>query len=152
MNTHPLYGTLQTGQTSSTRTPCSDIKHLDTVQCHAARFVHAKSHKRHANHMPDVRFDYVSVSALIQESGWPTLESRRRHSFCILMHKILSGTVEVSPHLIPKPVEGRTRAGTQKKLPHVSSNTELHPVSFIQRTNQGLECTPYCSQARHYSG
>ena len=124
----------------------TNIKRLDTVQRHAARFVHAKPQKRHANHMPDVGFDYVSVSALIQESGWPTLESRRRHSRCILMHKILSGTVEVSPHLIPKPVEGRTRAGAQKKLPHVSSNTELHRVSFIPRTTRDWNALPIAAR------
>ena len=61
------------------------------------------------------------------------------------MHKILSGTVEVSPHLIPKPVEGRTRAGAQK-LPHVSSNTELHRVSFIPRTTMDWNALPIAAR------
>ena len=122
------------------------IKPLDTVQRHAARFVHAKPQKRHANHMPDVGFDYVSVSALIPQSGWPTFDSRRQHSRCILLHKILSGTMEVSPHLIPNPVEGRTRAGVQKKLPLVSSNTELHRVSFIPRTTRDWNALPIAAR------
>ena len=62
------------------------------------------------------------------------------------MHKILSGTVEVSPHLIPKPVEGRTRAGAQKKLPHVSSNTELHLVSFIPGTTRDWNALPIAAR------
>ena len=96
--------------------------------------------------MPDIEFEYVSVSALIQESGWPTLKSRRRHSRWILMHKILSGTVEVSPHLIPNILEGRTRAGAQKKLPHVSSNTELHRVPFTPRTTKDWKALPIAAR------
>ena len=62
------------------------------------------------------------------------------------MHKILSGTVDVSPHLIPNPVEGRSRAGAQKKLPHVSSNTELHRVSFIPRTTRDSNAPPIAAR------
>ena len=62
------------------------------------------------------------------------------------MHKILSGTKEVSPHLIPKPVEGITRAGAQKKLPYVSSNTKLHRVSFIPRTTRDWNALPIAAR------
>ena len=102
--------------------------------------------KRHENHLPKLGFDYVSVTGLLEECGWPTLASRRKDSRCILMHKILTGQVRVSQHHVPVPVQSRTRAGVQNKLPSVLSKTDLHQESFIARTSRDWNRLPLAAR------
>ena len=41
---------------------------------------------------------YVSVSEMISELGWPTLESRRNFLRTIVMYKIMNKLVDVPTH------------------------------------------------------
>ena len=111
-----------------------DKKRIDSVQRAAARFVCDKPRKRHADHLPDKDYDYVSVTQLVAECKWPSLESRRKDSRCIFMHKLLTRQVEATEHLIPSFCTGRTRSATQKKLPPGPAKPPLLSNSFVPRT------------------
>ena len=76
-------------------------KKLERVQRKAARFVTGNPQKRHADHLPDRDYNYVSVDGLIERLEWPSLESRRRSARCTLVYKIRTGLVAVDPALLP---------------------------------------------------
>ena len=128
------------------------IKRLDTVQRHAIRFVHAKPPKRHANHMPDVGFDYVSVSALIEESSWPTLESRRRFwSLAPWRSHPTSYSNQLRAELELEHRKGchlclRTQCSTGSPSSHVPPGIGMHyllqPGSPPQRTSSRRQSNP----------
>ena len=55
--------------------------------------------QRHAARYALNNYDrYVSVSEMISELGWPTLESRRNFLRTIMMYKIMKKLVDVLTH------------------------------------------------------
>ena len=91
-------------------------KNLGKVQWKAARFVTGNPRKRHAEHMPDRDYDYVSVGGLIEELAWPSLVSHRKAARCTLIYKIRQGLVAVDPSLLPPSASTKTRAGKRQEF------------------------------------
>ena len=93
-------------------------KNLEKVQRKAARFVTGNPRKRHAEHMPDRDYDYVSVGGLIEELAWPSLVSRRKAARCTLIYKIRQGLVAVDPSpFLPPPAHRLAPANAKNFSP-----------------------------------
>ena len=108
-----------------------DVKRLDSVQRHAARFVTNNPRRRY-----DPDEEQVSVTALLQDLGWEDLASRRTDARCSLMHKLLNCHVAVEEDLRPQVCTGRTRSAAQNKLKTTRSKTAVYGQSFFPRTTR----------------
>ena len=91
------------------------------VNRRAARFV-ANDYDQHS-----------SVTAILKNLDWPSLEHRRRNQRLILMNKIVHNLVAVpSTPLIP--ADSRTGANHNYKCKNVSTSSSQHENSFFPRT------------------
>ena len=68
------------------------IKQIEQVQRNAARFVLNKPFNRQSP---------TSVTTMLQQQNWPTLEDRRKASDQILMYKVINGLVAVPETYLP---------------------------------------------------
>ena len=99
-----------------------DIKQLEAVQRRAARFV---------------KHDYgsdSSVTEMLQDLGWQTLENRRREARLALLFKVVHGLVAIPHEGHIKKHRGRTRAKNSHKLQVFAPNTDTFKYSFFPRT------------------
>ena len=109
-----------------------DVKRLESIQRHAARFVTNNPHRRYN---PDE--DHISVTALLEELGWEDLASRRKDARCTLLHKVLNGHVDVDDELRPPYSDTRLRSGASnelKRIPSSMKKCEPYHHSFFPRT------------------
>ena len=87
---------------------------LEMVQCRAARFV--KSRYRRTD----------SVTAMLDELGWPMLSKRRKDARLILFYKIINKLAQVPhEHILTKAYEG-TRKKNNHKFRHIAVNTSQY--------------------------
>ena len=114
-----------------------DIKKLEGVQRHAARFV--TNNPRHRFN-PDV--DHVSVSSLIDRLGWQSLEERRKSARCTLLFRVMNDLVAVPQELKPAPPRRGLRSTSRNNLPHVRSKLDAHANSFFPRTSRDWNHLP----------
>ena len=70
----------------------TQIKQIEQVQRNAARFVLNKPFNRQSP---------TSVTTMLQQLNWPTLEDRRKASDQILMYKVVNGLVAVQETYLP---------------------------------------------------
>ena len=93
---------------------------IESVQCRAARFV--KSDYRR----------YSSVSSMLTDLNWPSLQSRRRICDLGMFYKIHRGQVKISlPYdLTSVPAYGRTRASHDFKIRLPSSSVDAYKHSL----------------------
>ena len=100
-----------------------DISRVEMVQRRAARFV-LQNYRRRA-----------SVSSMLQELEWDTLEKRRQAASLVLMYKIHSETVAINPADYITP---RTPAVTRNYHPYqyqiIPARIQLYQNSFFPRT------------------
>ena len=75
----------------------------------------------------------VSVTALLDDLKWKTLEERRKDLRLILMYKIVNGLVAL-PTTPLKPASGRTRANHQFKYQTIRTNCDTVKYSYFPRT------------------
>ena len=112
-----------------------DIAKLESVQRAAARFVHGKPHRRYAE-------AHDSVTAMLDQLGWPSLQQRRASSRISLMGKILTKKVAIPEAYHPSSsYEGYTRAtkrsASKGELPYLTTtegHTERYRNTFMPRT------------------
>ena len=116
-----------------------DVAKLDGVQRHAARFVTGNPRRRY-----DPESERVSVSQLLDELKWESLQSRRQTARCILLFKVLKDLIAVSDDLKPAPsAHGRAlRSGTAGNLPHMRAKNEHFNNSFFPRTIRDWNSLP----------
>ena len=95
---------------------------IERIQRRAARYVLA-------NYDP-----YASVTAMIQQLNWQTLQQRRTNQRLTLMYKILNGLVAVSKDRYTQPYQGRGRLVNTHALQRQFSYTDVHKFSFFPRT------------------
>ena len=116
-----------------------DIRKLEGVQRHAARFVTNNPHNRFS---PES--DQVSVSSLIDGLGWQSLQERRKNARCILMYRVIHGLIAVPEDLRPgPPQQSRSlRSTTRNSLPHIRSKLNAHYNSFTPRTSRDWNRLP----------
>ena len=93
------------------------------VQRRAARFV-TSNYQREPG----------TVTTILQNLGWPTLETRRKAARLILLFKILYGETAVTiQEYIPRPTVS-TRQYHPNRFSRVSTFTDAYKYSFIPRT------------------
>ncbi|KAI8504923.1 hypothetical protein Bbelb_170320 [Branchiostoma belcheri] len=99
-----------------------DIDTLEMVNRRAARFV-TSNHRRQD----------VSVTALLHDLRWPSLQSRRQQARLVMMYKITNGLVAIPPsRLIP--AVARTRANHAHKYKTLRPHCDIAKYSFYART------------------
>ena len=95
---------------------------LEMVQRRAARFV--KSRYKRTD----------SVTAMLDELGWPILSKRRKDARLILFYKIINNLAQVPhEHILTKAYEG-TRKKNNYKFRHIAVNTSQYRQSFFPKT------------------
>jgi hypothetical protein len=100
----------------------SGIGKIERVQRRAARFVTGK-------------FKYChSVSDMLHDLGWPTLEERRQEQRLVLFYKIIHGISHVQTEGILAPADSRTRSNHRYKYGHIRTNCEVYRNSFFPAT------------------
>lgn len=107
------------------------ISKIEAVQRRAARFV--LQQYRHSE----------SVSAMIQQLQWSTLE-RRRHISCLsLLYKIQNGMVAITPDQLLTPMAPSiTRQYHPNKLKHIHTRTQLYQNSYFPQTVTAWNALP----------
>ena len=103
---------------------------LEMVQKRAARWVLS-------------RYDpLASVTDMLTDLGWITLEHRRVVARLVLLFKIVNGLVAMDPRdNLKKPTRSSRHTKEHSFLP-VSCNTESYRMSFYPRTVNQWNCLP----------
>ena len=99
-----------------------NISKVEAVQRKAARFV-----KR--NYSWD-----CSVTSMLKELNWSSLEERRKNASVTMLYKVVNGLVAVDASDVLVNSDRRTRANNSHSYRHFSSNTEQYKHSFYPRT------------------
>ena len=95
-----------------------DITKLEKVQCRAARYIFNDYSSFH------------SVSAMLNQLNWPSLETRRDYLKIIMFYKIIKGLVDITPSYDLTSVLNVTR-GHSYRFHVTSSRINCHLFSFI---------------------
>ena len=99
-----------------------DISALERVQRKAARFC-SQNYNR-----------YASVTDMIKDLGWTTLEMRRRQFRFTLMYKLTHGLIDIdSRKYLIQHSESRTRVSHQFKFRVPYANKDIFKFSFFFR-------------------
>ena len=98
-----------------------DIQELEKVQRRGARFVLNDYHPR------------SSVSSLLKELGWDSLELRRKKGRIQMFAKILSKTIAIDSTLLEQ-ADSRTRSNHRLKFKNIYARTNSYKNSFFPRT------------------
>ena len=102
-----------------------DITRVESIQRRAARFVLQNYHRRE------------SVSAMMQQLQWKSLEWRRQAASLVMLYKIQHNIVAINPALYLSPMmPTTTRSFHPSKLQTITSRTQLYQFSFFPRTVQ----------------
>ena len=99
-----------------------DIKSIESVQRRGARFV-AGDYRRDS-----------SVTNMLHELEWQSLEDRRREARLVMMYKVVHGLVAVPHDDHIEKNKGRTRAKNSYKLKVYAPKTESFRSSFFPKT------------------
>ena len=95
---------------------------IPMVQLRAARWV---THRYH---------NTSSVTDMLKDLGWVTLEERRRQARLTMMHKILQHLVAISSHPLRYAIHSRSRLAHQASLCQLHTNNDGHKYSYFPRT------------------
>ena len=97
------------------------------LQHRAARFAMNKPWYRQCHNM--------SITKILAELYWPTLQNRRKQARLILMFKIVNGNLIVPARYLPlSPILSCTCANHSLKYAHLQSNMNIYRYSFLPRT------------------
>ena len=100
-----------------------DIARIEHIQRQAARFVLCRYRRQE------------SVTTMLQELQWPSLEDRRRSSSLHLMYKIRHQIVAVNPDLYLTPMApSSTRSYHPNKYQPIPTRIQLYRYSYFPRT------------------
>ena len=98
------------------------IHKVEMVQRRAARFVT----QRYRN--------TSSVSDMLQELGWDSLEERRKQAQLTMLYKIINEIIDIPKERYLTPLATKTRATHSKRLKRYSPSTDTFKYSFFPRT------------------
>ena len=108
-----------------------DISALERVQRKAARFC-SQNYDR-----------YASVTDMIKDLGWTTLETRRRQSRLTLMYKLTHGLIDIDTRkYLIQHSESPTRGTHQFKFCVPYANKDVFKFSFFPKTITDWNCLP----------
>lgn len=99
-----------------------DKYQLEMVQRRAARYCTNRYHNK------------SSVTDMLQDLNWETLESRRTKLQLTMLFKIVNDLVDVPADLYLTPAIGKTRARHSKKFQQYQPRTDTFKYSFFPRT------------------
>ena len=100
----------------------ANIRKLEMVQRRAARYVCNRWHNT------------SSVSEMLNNLGWESLATRRRHARLCMMYKIMQGTAVVPfQQFLVEGYRG-TRGSHTRKLQTISTSNDSYKYSFLPRT------------------
>ena len=98
------------------------IKKIEAVQRRGARFVCS-------------RYGRVdSVTDMIRELEWESLESRRIKTQLTYLYKIIHNHIDIPPDPYIQPGHSRTRSNHSYKFQHISASTNSYKFSFFPHT------------------
>ena len=104
-----------------------DIDKVEKVQKRAARFVKNNPHRRSG--------PQPSVTAMVEDLGWETLQNRRLNNRQTLLYKIINNQVEIPANYHPVPNNNRdSRRCHNHQFTRLQSDINTHKFSFIPRT------------------
>ena len=107
----------------------NDISKLEMLQHRAARFVMNKPRYSQQHN--------VSITKMLTELHWPTLQNRWKQARFILMFKIVNGNLMVPARCLPQPPTiTYTRVNHSLKYAHLQSDMDIkfYRYSFLPRT------------------
>ena len=106
---------------------------MEKVQRRAARFV-TKNFRRKA-----------SVSEMLHELGWQSLDGRRQldQRRLVLFFKIINGLASVETEDILTPADSRTRKNHSFKFKHLQANCDSYRYSFFPATTSSWNNFPF---------
>ena len=95
---------------------------IEKVQRRAARFV--SNNFRHK----------ASVSEMLHDLGWQSLDGRRQDQRLVLFYKIINGLASVETEDILTPADSSTRKNHSFKFKHLQANCDSYRFSFFPAT------------------
>ena len=104
---------------------------IEKVQRRAARFV-SNNFRRKA-----------SVSEMLHDLGWQSLDGRRQDQRLVLFYKIINGLVSVETEDILTPADSRTRKNHSFKFKHFQANCDSYRYSFFPATISSWNNLPF---------
>ena len=104
---------------------------IEKVQRRAARFV-SNNFRRKA-----------SVSEMLHDLGWQSLDGRRQDQRLVLFYKIINGLASVETEDILTPSDSRTRKNHSFKLKHLQANCDSYRYSFFPATISSWNNLPF---------
>jgi hypothetical protein len=107
-----------------------NIRKVEMVQRRAARFTLNRYRNR------------SSVSDMIEELGWQSLEVRREHQRLMMLYKIRNGLVAVDGKQYLNPVYRQTRHSHSQAYIIPQSSADYHRFSFFPRTVRQWNALP----------
>ena len=104
---------------------------IEKVQRRAARFV-SNNFRRKA-----------SVSEMLHNLGWQSLDGRRQDQRLVLFYKIINGLASVETEDILTPADSRTRKNHSFKFKHLQANCDSYRYSFFPATISSWNNLPF---------
>ena len=100
-----------------------NIKDIERIQRSAARFVKSNYERTKG-----------TVTKLIENLEWQTLEECRKNTRLTLMYKIANGLIEIPSDRYLTPITRRSRHNNSKSYQHYSTRLDVHKHSYFPRT------------------
>ena len=104
---------------------------IEKVQRRAARFV-SNNFRRKA-----------SVSEMLHDLGWQSLDGRRQDQRLVLSYKIINGLASVETEDILTPADSRIRKNHSFKFKHLQANCDSYRYSFFPATISSWNNLPF---------
>ena len=104
---------------------------IEKAQRRAARFV-LNNFRRKA-----------SVSEMLHNLGWQSLDSRRQDQRLVLFYKIINGLASVKTEDIITQADSRTRKNHSFKFKHLQANCDSYRYSFFTATISSWNKLPF---------
>ena len=108
-----------------------DINNIEMVQRQSARFV---------------KCNYVrepgTVTRILDELKWPSLQSRRKEARLSLMHQAIHGTIAITTPAYVIPTDLRTRQYHPLRKTQLGASTDVYKFSFWPRTIRDWNMLP----------
>ena len=95
------------------------------IQHHAARFILNK---------PWIRHHRDSITEMLNELNWPSLQERRKQACLILLYKIVNHLLVVPNRCLPLLNQTATHAHHDQKFNHIQASVNTYLYSFLPRT------------------
>ena len=76
----------------------------------------------------------ASVSEMLHDLGWQSLDGRRQDQRLVLFYKIINGLASVKTEDILMPAASRTRKNHSFKFKHLQANCDSYGYSFFPAT------------------